>query len=542
MDVTTETPGTYAVMAEADYRAVHHFGRVCTNTEAAHFVRATNELNFVAVTNVTASTPHLAVGIGAVTLTAQMTPVTAGQFVYWEVTAGSGSLSTNQGLSVTFTPTPGYGGMTNTITAICGSSAAGANVVTYAVTGVSASPNPAAAGAPVALTATTEPAGCPLPITWNISTNTAAAFTNTFGVGYHEVRASLGLSTQSVTVASVGVKEIQYAVGDGAWTAWTNLVAAGGTNAGLAVGTTLRVRAIPDPEDVEFPAGWPVWGGAASAVGAETTVTFSEASTNASDFKPVIAVCGTSSRTVEALVYRVDSILVATNHVAIGSNGTTVTLTAVMTPATGGEGLVSWNRALGTNEATELGLGAGVEVPCNQAGSFTFTAACGSSSTSTNLNIYQIIGVSASPNLVAAGDPVVLTATTEPGSCPLPLTWNISTNTGATLTNTFAAGYQEVTVTLGDSQASCTVTNVTVDKIQYEASSGVWSNWPSPAYFPKGSSFQVKAIPNPADAQFPANQPVWGGAAGGNGRDGVAWTRRMARAVCRSSLYLRCNR
>ncbi len=182
-----------------------------------------------------------------------------------------------------------------------------------------------------------------------------------------------------------------------------------------------------------------------------------------------------------------------------------------MTPATGGEGLVSWNRALGTNEATALSPGGTTEFPTDSAGAFTATATCGSSSASTNLNIYQIIGVSASPNLVAAGDPVTLTATTEPGSCPLPLTWNVSTNSAAMITNTFGApGFYPVTVSLGISSNACVVTNVGIALLEF-LSPDEPTTWQtaSSAYPYIDDAYEFRVTPDPQGASWPSSWPKW---------------------------------
>ena len=105
---TTATPGIYNVYFSANYSGVDPL----PNTNR---VDLTNTITLVAVTNVTASTNHIAAGTNKVTLTALMTPVDAGQWVTWAVTGGGGSVSPTTGLSVEFMP--GSGGETVTITA-----------------------------------------------------------------------------------------------------------------------------------------------------------------------------------------------------------------------------------------------------------------------------------------------------------------------------------------------------------------------------------------------------------------------------------------
>ncbi len=218
--VTTDTPGTYQVFAEADFRRCHHTGLVCTNTAEAHFVRATNDYTYVAVTNVTSGTNLVAVGDPALTLTAQMTPVAAGQFVYWEIIQGSGELSTNQGLTVSFKP-PMNGGMVCVIRATCGSSSATATVYVCAVTALAANRTLVAVGDTVRVNATHEPCTYPAPTWgWQFGCTRLASDATTLTLRvdqpgacmvYHEV----GTSEASWALTGVGVKEIQYAVGTG---------------------------------------------------------------------------------------------------------------------------------------------------------------------------------------------------------------------------------------------------------------------------------------------------------------------------------------
>ena len=354
-----ETPGEYTFSFKADYSQF--------TPRPQDDVNLTQTITLVAVTNITASTNHIAVGTNIVTLTAQMTPVEAGQHVYWNVPNGYVSVTTNQGLTTTLVcDQPGE----FLIMAICGSSFATTTIKVYAVDSVTASPTNVVAGGEVTFTATTIPANCPLPLTWSVGTATGLSMTTNFAAGNHDVSVSLGTSTQTVSVASVGVKEIKYLV-DGYPQSWTNLMT-GGTNAGIAVGTSLQVMAVPDPEDATFPAGQPVWSDSASGTGPTATATFSTASADASDFKKVTATSGTSSKTEQALVFKIDSILAATNHIAVGTN--TLLLTAQMTPAAGGEHLVSWSYASGTNEATAAGQAGSVSFTCSQFGSYTFTA------------------------------------------------------------------------------------------------------------------------------------------------------------------------
>ena len=523
------TPGVF------DYTVVVDWSNHYLNDGiASELCRTTNvypaAFTVVDVTNVTASAYHVAEGEGPVTLTAQMTPVNAPDKVFWEIVPGQGGggFSTNWGLTTLFYF--GGGWSSNVVAARCGTSSREVLIHIYRVTGITATPQPAVAGQPITLTAITEPAGCPLPITWNISTNTGASITNTFGPGTHTVIASLGAGTitQTLDVVSVGVKEILYEwpANSDNWLPWSGLatgVPPLPTTAAVAVGSSFRVKAMPEPEGAEFPAGWPVWSGAAGGSGPIATATFASVSTNLSDYQSVTATSGTSSRTEQAVVFGIDSILVATNHVAIGPN--TLTLTPQMTPVTGGEHLVVWDC---TNATLTIGSGASVEFPTDQAGVFTVTATCGGSAASTNLFVYRLARIATLTDPVGEGDPVGISVTTEPTGCPLPVIWNVTADTNLSITVAFAAGTHSVIASLGtpESATQLTVNSVGVLAIQYEASpnSGNWSNWPAQPYFPKAVGFRVKALPKPAGATFPAGKPVWGGDASGTNEIGeVAW-------------------
>ena len=510
---TGVTPGIFDVFATADWSArAENFGlpaSSCISTASAP-----QSITVVTVTNVTASAYHVAEGSGPVTLTAQMTPINAPEKVFWDFapSEGGGGFSTNQGLTTLLYH--GAGWSSNRVVARCGTTSTEVLIHIYRVTGITASPQPAVAGEPITLTAITEPANCPLPITWNISTNTGATITNAFGPGTHTVIASLGAGTitQTLDVVSVGVKEILYEwpANSDNWLPWAGLATGFPplpTTAAVAVGSSFRVKALPEPEGAGFPAGWPVWSGLASGSGPIATATFASVSTNLSDYQSVTATSGTSSRTEQAVVFGIDSILVATNHVAIGTN--TLTLTPQMTPSSGGEHLVVWDC---TNATLTLGSGASVEFPTDQAGSFTATATCGSSAASTNLFVYRVTEVTASPNPAAVGTPVVLNAITEPPSCPLPITWSVSTNISTTMTNFSAsAGYHTSWALLGTSSNSCVVTNVGISHIEYQDFdlADAWLPPQSPLYTVTGISVPFRAFPDPADAAWPASQPVW---------------------------------
>ncbi len=73
--------------------------------------------------------------------------------------------------------------------------------------------------------------------------------------------------------------------------------------------TAVTFKAIPNPSNVTFPSGQPVWSGSsgASGTGDTITVTFSTVSSNTSDFKTVVATTTSSSpsssQTINVIVY-----------------------------------------------------------------------------------------------------------------------------------------------------------------------------------------------------------------------------------------------
>jgi hypothetical protein len=514
---TGVTPGIFDVFATADWSArAENIGlpaSSCISTASAP-----QSITVVTVTNVTASAYHVAEGSGPVTLTAQMTPINAPEKVFWDFapSEGGGGFSTNQGLTTLLYH--GAGWSSNRVVARCGTTSTEVLIHIYRVTGITASPQPAVAGEPITLTAITEPANCPLPITWNISTNTGATITNAFGPGTHTVIASLGAGTitQTLDVVSVGVKEILYEwpANSDNWLPWSGLATGFPplpATAAVAVGSSFNLKAMPEPEGAEFPAGWPVWSGAASGSGPIATATFTAVSTNLSDYQSVTATSGTSSRTEQAVVFGIDSILVATNHVAIGTN--TLTLTPQMTPASGGEHLVVWDC---TNATLTLGSGAGVEFPCDQSGSFTVTAACGSSSASTNLFVYRVTGVVV-PHLHAVGVNVIASATIEPSGCPLPLRWSANSTVSLPFTTqTFIfspvpKGNHILTAHLGNSEVSTNFWVIGVSNFYYkDPQSGSWEPANTANYELINSSLEVAVIRDPdTSPDWPPGYPQW---------------------------------
>ncbi|MEO6907952.1 MAG: Ig-like domain-containing protein [Abditibacteriaceae bacterium] len=68
-----------------------------------------------------------------------------------------------------------------------------------------------------------------------------------------------------------------------------------------------------------------------------------------------------------------------------------------------------------------------------------------------------------------------------------------------------------------DKTVTLSQTAVGVDKIQYRIGQGAYADVPNPLVVPVNSNVDFKAIITPAGATWPADKPVWGGAATGTG-------------------------
>ncbi|MBI3874502.1 MAG: hypothetical protein HY300_00715, partial [Verrucomicrobia bacterium] len=68
---------------------------------------------------------------------------------------------------------------------------------------------------------------------------------------------------------------------------------------------TYQFRVLPSPTNATWPSGSPTWkvAGAAAGTGAQITYQFSALSSSATDYKQVVATCGTSSRTSSVVVF-----------------------------------------------------------------------------------------------------------------------------------------------------------------------------------------------------------------------------------------------
>jgi hypothetical protein len=105
--------------------------------------------------------------------------------------------------------------------------------------------------------------------------------------------------TQTFTI--VNVNKIQYFDPDTGWTDPPLLY--------VHLGTTVQFKAIKDPAGVSWPSGKPVWSGSSGASGSGETISvgFNMLSASISDYKTVVASCG-SDVTVNVIVYEFEGV------------------------------------------------------------------------------------------------------------------------------------------------------------------------------------------------------------------------------------------
>ena len=103
----------------------------------------------------------------------------------------------------------------------------------------------------------------------------------------------------NLTVVKVG--KLQYKIGAGQYTDVTGTLY-------MAKGTTVDFKAIRVPAGDAWPGDKPTWSGSsgASGSGATKSVTFNTLSSSASDYKTVIATCGSSTVTASVIVFEVN--------------------------------------------------------------------------------------------------------------------------------------------------------------------------------------------------------------------------------------------
>jgi hypothetical protein len=105
-------------------------------------------------------------------------------------------------------------------------------------------------------------------------------------------------------VTAVGVMSLQYYESGNGWIDICGTLY-------VHVGTAVWFKAIPNPEDACWPGYNPVWGGSsgASGTGETTSVVFNTLSSSLTDFKTVTATCGTSTVSVNVIVYDFQGVL-----------------------------------------------------------------------------------------------------------------------------------------------------------------------------------------------------------------------------------------
>lgn len=308
----TVTPGVFDYTVVVDWS--NHYLNIGLDPADC---RTTNVLpaafTVVAVTNVTASTNHVAVGGDTVTLTAHMTPIAAGELVTWEVVSGNAVLNPTTGM---VTEAYSASGGVVVIRATCGTSFAEATINVYEVTGVSATPSLVAVGDPVEFTATMIPSDNPAMLHWSVTNGTIVSqdgmsiTVSNSSAGDVAATVECGASAATAAATAVGVKRIAY---------YYPFTGETGTNGGPAYvrkGDPVLFTAIPDPETATFPANKPIWGGTSGASGSTPTISvrFNALSSSASDAKTVTATCGTTSVTNQSVVFSTTLTMVADDN------------------------------------------------------------------------------------------------------------------------------------------------------------------------------------------------------------------------------------
>ena len=180
---------------------------------------------------------------------------------------------------------------------------------------------------------------------------------------------------------SVTVDHISWQIAGSAWSTSSSLT--------VALGTTVAFQAFPNPSGASWPSGQPVWGGTsgASGTGGTASVTFSTASSSATDFKTVTATCG-NTVTVNVLVVTLDHVTVASgatqtnvtgakNWAAIKAASGNVVVQAILNPNITNvpDNLVTW-----TGGNAVAGQPLQRTVPLATSAKTTVTATCGTAS------------------------------------------------------------------------------------------------------------------------------------------------------------------
>ena len=276
----------------------------------------TRQVTLVGLTGVTpavttgnsSSAYHVAEG-DTVTFTATMTPVNAFDKVWWEWWPGNGWPATGQTYTKVMTRWPSPLVPVVEVTATCGNSVRTVAITVYQITGVSAASDLVAAGDPLTFTATIDPpGGSPPPIEWFVNgvwqgiTATGATFSPANPLpGYYTVSAKMGGTEQYAGATVVGIGGVSMSGPD-----YNGPVPAGEVRY-IYQNDTYTFTAYSVPTNAAWPLNQPQWTiNGTTTTGPDAPGTFGTISTSISDFKTAVASCGTSSATVNAVVYKCD--------------------------------------------------------------------------------------------------------------------------------------------------------------------------------------------------------------------------------------------
>ena len=202
------------------------------------------------------------------------------------------------------------------ITATCGTDVVTVPITVYQITGVSAAGSLVAVGDPanpLSFTATIDPpGGTPPPIEWFVNgvwqgiTATGATFAPaSLAPGYHTVSAKMGSSEVYTGATVVGIGSVSMSGPD-----YNGPVPAGEVRY-IYQNDTYTFTATATPEGAAWPLNQPQWTiNGTTTTGSNAPGTFGTLSTSISNFKTAVASCGTSSMTVNAVVYKCDLTMV----------------------------------------------------------------------------------------------------------------------------------------------------------------------------------------------------------------------------------------
>ena len=153
--------------------------------------------------------------------------------------------------------------------------------------------------------------------------------------------------------------------------------------------------------------------------------------------------------------------------------------------------------------------------------SVTFTANGHSCTTTVTVHVI-LLKIMGNPT-VCMNDPATFNTVHEPGQVNWTNGGDPDSGTGDQFTTKWdSTGSKSVTATITTTDGySCSkqqpITVVKVDRIQYRNKKGVFVDVPAVLYVCSGDTVDFKAIPDPADASFPAQSPVWDGTSGASG-------------------------